>query len=244
MKILLIEDEQELVYFLKKILENAGNSVTSYASIQEALNPNYSYDYDLLILDLMLPGKPGSYLLKELRKRKVNIPVLVLSAINQITSKTDLLNLGADDYMTKPFDAQELLARINALYRRYIEIQYQDEIIFEEIVFYPKQNKVVRQSKEVLLTQKEGELLHFLIQNKGKTVRSQDILHKIWHANAGFHSNVLQATIRRLRQKIDSGFSKKLIHSIHGIGYRLGAEESSVEETRNPAIEKVPSLAA
>jgi len=226
MRILLIEDEQELVHFLKKILENAGNDVTAFPSLQGVLEPNHNFDYDLIILDLMLPGKPGSYLIKELRKKKLHIPVLVLSAIHQINSKTDLLNMGADDYMVKPFDAQELLARINALYRRYIEIQYTDEENYEDLTFYPKQNKIIRKKKEIFLTEKEGELLHFLLQNKEKTVRSQDILYKIWHANAGFHSNVLQATIRRLRQKIDSGFDQKLIHSIHGIGYRLANESN------------------
>ena len=224
MKILLIEDEQDLARFVKKILENAGNSVTWFPSLQEVLGGSYDWDHDLIILDLMLPDKPGSFLLEELRRLKISIPILVLSAKHDIDTKASLLNLGADDYLTKPFDARELLARINAISRRSFEMDHGNELVFADMIFYRKQNKVVRGDKEVQLTKREGELLDILFRHRGQIVRTQDILNKIWHAGSGFHSNIVQATVYRLRAKIDTGFKQRLIHSIHGVGYKLSTE--------------------
>lgn len=219
MKILVIEDEEKIALFIKNVLEREGNLVTVCDSVEEATKKDYELTHDLVILDLMLPGKRGEYYVKDIRKKRLNIPILVLSALSRISNKIELLNNGADDYMTKPFDADELIARVNAMYRRYLQTERKDQLNYGDFAFFRKQNKVKREGKEITLTKKEGELLEFLLQNEGKTVRTEDIIRKIWGAKITYHSNVVQATIRRLRKKIDSGFDNKLIENRHGIGY-------------------------
>ena len=221
MKILVVEDEEKIASFIQEILEHEGNLVTTCDSIEEVTKKGYEMTHDLIILDLMLAGKRGEFFVKEVRKRRLNIPILVLSALGRISNKIELLNLGADDYMTKPFDAEELIARINAMYRRYLQMERKDQIGYAGFTFFRKQNKIKREGKVIVLTKKEGELLEFLLQNEGKTVRTEDIIRKIWGAKITYHSNVVQATIRRLRKKVDEGFSHKLIENRHGIGYCL-----------------------
>lgn len=221
MKILVIEDEEKILKFLEHVLTHEGHEVTLCESADDALENDYIVNHDLVILDLMLEGIQGDEFVQKIRKSKSNIPILVLSALGQISTKIDLLKMGVDDYMTKPFDAGELIARLEALYRRYLEIDVKDEEDYGEIKFYRKQNKVVRHGKEILLTNREGDLLAHLLKNEGKTVRTEDILAKVWHAKMGYHSNIVQATIRRLRKKIDEGFKFPLIRNVHGIGYSV-----------------------
>ena len=221
MKILVIEDEEKILKFLEHILTHEGHFVTLCKTANEALMHDLAASHDFILLDLMLDGVQGDEFVGRLRKSKSNIPILVLSALGQISTKIDLLNLGVDDYMTKPFDAGELIARIEALYRRYLEIGVKDEADYGEMKFFRKQNKVIRGGKEIFLTNREGDLLDYLLKNEGKTVRTDDILVKVWHAKMGYHSNIVQATIRRLRKKIDEGFDYQLIRNVHGIGYTV-----------------------
>lgn len=225
MKILLIEDEEKIAKFIRSVLESERNLVTVCDSIEEASKHGYEITHDLIILDLMLAGKRGEFYVKDIRKKRLNVPILVLSALGRISNKIELLNLGADDYMTKPFDADELIARVNAVYRRYLAMERKDHMKFGNFEFYRKQNKIKREGKEIVLTKKEGELLELLLQNKGKTVRMEDIVRKIWGSKITYHSNVVQATVRRLRGKVDSGFETKLIENRHGIGYCLNLPE-------------------
>jgi two-component system copper resistance phosphate regulon response regulator CusR len=224
MKILIIEDEEKIARFLKQILENDKNTVTMCASIEEVFKKQYERSHDLIVLDLMLAGKPGIELLKQLKKQKIDIPVLVLSALNQISTKVELFNAGADDYMTKPFAAEELVARIKNIYRRHLEVEKKDEIQFGDKTFSRKENKVTSGDKIIHLTAKEAELLLFLLQNKGKTVRNEDIIKRIWNSTASFHSNIIQATVRRLRKKIDNNPEQKFIKNVHGLGYSITTE--------------------
>lgn len=221
MDILLVEDNQETAQYLETELDKEGHHVTSCASVDDVLENGLEMNHDLIILDLLLDNERGDRLVKHLRKAKVDVPILVLSSLVQSSTKVDLFNLGVDDYVTKPFNMQELAARIKALYRRYLETQNDDEESYGEITFYWKQNKVVRGKKEIRLTNKEGDLLKLLLRNSGKTVRSEDILQKVWHITRGHHSNILQSMVRRLRKKLDSDFDHKLIRSVHGIGYCL-----------------------
>ncbi len=221
MKVLLVEDDERLSSFLRSTLSKQGYETTVCNSVEEVLKNEYDLTHDLVVLDLVLTGKRGDHLVTQLRKKKSNIPILVLSGLNQVNLKIDLLNLGVDDYMTKPFDPRELIARLQAIYRRYLEVECKDSETYGDIVFHWKQNKVTRGGEEIFLTQKEGELLRFLLQNRNKTVRNKDILSKVWQARVGFHSNVIQSTVRRLRQKVDKDFDHKLIRNVHGIGYML-----------------------
>lgn len=225
MKILLIEDEEKIAKFIRSVLESEKNLVTVCDSIEEASKRGYEITHDLIILDLMLAGKRGEFYVKDIRKKRLNVPILVLSALGRISNKIELLNLGADDYMTKPFDADELIARVNAVYRRYLAMERKDHMKFGNFEFYRKQNKIKREGKEIVLTKKEGELLELLLQNKGKTVRMEDIVRKIWGSKITYHSNVVQATVRRLRGKVDMGFETKLIENRHGIGYCFNLPE-------------------
>jgi len=224
MKILIIEDEEKIAHYLKQILEMEKNQVTLSSSIEEVFKKQYEQSHDLIILDLMLTGKPGIELLKQLKKQKVEIPVLVLTALNQISTKVEIFNAGADDYMTKPFAAAELMVRIKNIYRRHLNIEKKDQIIFGDMVFYRKENKAIRREQVINLTAKESELLLFLLINKGKTIRNDDIIKRVWNTNASFHSNIIQATVRRLRKKIDSNFEEKYIKNVHGLGYSISCE--------------------
>lgn len=224
MKVLLVEDEKNIADFIKEILESEKIPVTVSESVEKALKNNYPDDHDVIILDLMLEGKSGDALVESVRKAHSSIPILVLSALSQISKKVELLNLGADDYMTKPFDAEELIARVNALYRRHLESSSADEVIIDDLKFIRKQNKIIRGGRSEYLTKKEGEVLDLLIKNQGNVVRTEDLLLKVWQAKKGYHSNIVQATIRRLRKKIDSGFDHKFIRNVHGIGYMFVTE--------------------
>jgi two-component system OmpR family response regulator len=223
MKILIIEDEIQIAEFLREILENENFDVTHCVSIEECFESKFHLNHDFIVLDLNLQGAGGYDLVKELRRKGSKIPILVLSALNQISTKIELINLGADDYMTKPFDAQELIARIRGLNRRYLEIkdQHDEEEVIANIHFFWKQSKILREGKTITLTKKEADLLKFLLQRQGEVVSIEDILAKIWKSKMGYQSNVVQATIKRLRGKIDEGFSYPLITNIHGIGYQL-----------------------
>lgn len=221
MKILLIEDEPKLAEYVEKILERDGHKVSKVESVEEAKQKGLEDASDLIILDLMLPGMQGDKYVERLRKQKNKKPVLVLSALTQIGTKVELLNLGVDDYMTKPFDERELTARVDAINRRTLEQPIEDEISIGDIKFYYKQSKVNRDGTEILLTPKESDLLLYLVENAGKTVRVDDLLLSVWNAKKGYHSNVVQATIKRLRKKLDDGFSNKLIRNVHGVGYIL-----------------------
>ena len=221
MDILLVEDNKETSDYLQEKLTDEGFAVSVCASADEVFNKRLELNHDLIILDLMLDKERGDKVVKQLRKKKNNIPILVLSSLVQTSTKVDLFTLGADDYMTKPFNFQELMARIRALHRRTLETRSDDGENYGEITFYWKQSKLIRKGKEIRLTNKEGDLLKLLLRNEGKTVRSEDILQKVWQINKGHHSNILQSMVRRLRKKLDAGFGHALIRSVHGVGYCL-----------------------
>lgn len=221
MKILLVDDDPLICNQLSRVLKKQGFKVTIRFAIEAALKENLIEENDLLILDLVFIGKGGKHLVKELHKRKQFIPIIILSALSDVDVKVDLLKTGVDDYITKPCNPQELTARIRAVYRRYLErvtIKVQD---FGDLQFFRKQNKVVREGQEITLTNKESALLNFLLQRKNEIVTNKDILATIWQTHGGFHSNIVQSTVRRLRKKLDQGFTKKLIHNIHGVGYKI-----------------------
>jgi DNA-binding response OmpR family regulator len=225
MRILLIDDEKDLVYFLKRILVSSGHEVDAYESYELFQQNDKGEHYDLLILDLMLQGVQGSDVVKDLRRKNIRMPVLILSAISKTPTKTELLNLGADDYLTKPFEVEELMARLKALGRRSLGVNYQDALVYADLSFSPKEHTVTRDEKKVYLTEKEGKLLYELMQNPDKVVRTSDLLQMIWQASSGSQSNVVQATVRRLRKKVDTGSNIKLIHNIHGIGYSISSRQ-------------------
>lgn len=244
MNILLIEDESKLSLFLKRVLESKKYTVMCAESVETARRENFIASADLLILDLMLPGESGRSFLQYLRKSNIDLPVLVLSAKDFVSTKVTVLEEGADDYLTKPFSADELLARVHALRRRYVTKTVEDEIVIDDFTFSRTQNRARRGGRDIFLTKKEADVLSFLITHRGKAVRNEDILVKVWHTKTDYHSNIVQATIRRLRKKIDDGFSYKLIRNIHGVGYMIapghGAKaDKTLKAGKSPKAEKV-----
>ncbi len=220
MKILLVEDDKGIADFLKKGLREESYSVDYASNGGEALYLVEINRYDLMILDIMLPQYNGFEVCKILRNKGVNIPIIMLTAKDAISDKVTGLNYGADDYMSKPFAFEELLARIRVQLRR--KTSTKNIIVIENLQIDTNQRKVTRENRLISLTAKEYALLEFLARNRG-TVLSETIINENLHdMNSVSMSNIINVYIYRLRNKIDKNFDTKLIHTIRGRGYLLG----------------------
>lgn len=230
MRILLVEDDKRMAEIVSETLESRDHEVVACHSMQQAVPGVFSERFDLIILDLILGKQRGESLVMQLRKKKIDTPILVTSALGEIVIKVNLFELGADDYLEKPFDQNELLVRAEALQRRCQKNSPQcEEEDYEGVVFDWKHNEVVRGGVRIPLTRKQGELLRLLVTSHGKTVKTEDILQKIWKVRSGYHSNIVQSMIRRLRRQLDTGFPHKLIRNVHGVGYSLVLPETEEE---------------
>jgi DNA-binding response OmpR family regulator len=226
MRILLVEDEKKLASLVKKALERAKFSVDVVHDGQEALDFATTYSYDLIILDILLPRKDGFEVIRELRKKRVHSPVLMLTAKDALEDKILGLDLGADDYLTKPFDFGELLARIRALLRREIR---EKPLVLEvgNLRLDPKTHRVTRDMKDIRLTLREYRLLEFLLRRKNQILSRETIIEHVWDSSFEGLPNIIDVYISYLRKKIDAGFSSKLIHTIRGAGYLVRIEDES-----------------
>jgi len=223
MRILVVEDEKKLAGLIKKVLEKEKYAVDVAYDGQEALDFAETYPYDLILLDILLPQKNGYEVIRELREKRILTPVLMLTAKDAIEDKILGLDMGADDYLTKPFDFGELLARIRALLRR----ETQDKPIIlkaGDLTLNPKTHIVKRAGKLIHLTSREYRLLEFLLRRKNQILTRDEIIDHVWDSSFESMTNIVDVYIRYLRQKIDTGFSKKLIHTVRGIGYCLKEE--------------------
>ena len=222
MKILLIEDEMELANFLKRGLKYEGFSVDHLEDGKGAVQQILKEGYDIIILDLILPTVSGEKVLKELREKRDITPVIVLTAINDVETKTKILNLGADDYLIKPFSFVELIARLKTIYRRtHGTIQEQEELKVGDLVLDPRTRLVRRDKKIIKLRLKEYALLKYFMQNPDTVVNRDDLINKVWKYDAKLLSNTVDSHVSLLRKKINEGFKEKLIETIHGVGYIL-----------------------
>lgn len=220
MKILIVEDEKSLAAALRKGLEEEGYSVALAFNGEEGLYLAENEPADLLILDLMLPAVDGFTILKTLRKDGKNIPVLVLTARDAITDKVSGLDLGADDYLTKPFTFEELLARVRALLRR--KSGSTSSIIrVGDLSIDMATHKVCRGEKEIAMPAREYAVLEYLGLNKNKIVTRSEISEHVYDYASDFDSNLIDVCIHRLRRKIDGGFPVKLLQTVRGAGYLL-----------------------
>jgi DNA-binding response OmpR family regulator len=222
MRILIIEDEDHLAKLLKRGLESEGYAVDHLVdgeSGQRRIELNHK-DYDLVILDLMLPKRPGFEVCRNVRKLGINIPILILTAKCDIESKVSLLDTGADDYMMKPFAFSELLARIRALTRR-PEIVIPSELKFSDLILDLNEKKLLRDGKEINLTLKEFRILEYLMCRPNQTIKRVDLTDNIWDFDYDSFSNTLDVYISRLRDKIDRGRKESLIKTIRGVGYKF-----------------------
>jgi len=220
MRILLVEDERDLAAIVKQGLEEDGYTVEVAHDGEEGLYMAENYPADVIVLDIMLPVIDGLTLLGKLRKKGVATPVLLLTARDTVLDKIKGLDTGADDYLTKPFDFGELLARVRSLIRRKSVIK-ETLIRIDDLEINTASHEVKRGDKVINLSSREYALLEYLTYNKEKVVSSTDITEHIYHEETDMDSNVVDVYINYLRNKIDKDFKNKLIHTIRGAGYML-----------------------
>lgn len=222
MRILIIEDEEKLAMSLKKGLEQEGYAADCLYDGEAGRRhiEIHGGDYDLVILDIMLPKVDGVEVCKSVRDYGINVPVLMLTAKDSLEDKVLGLNSGADDYLIKPFDLEELLARIRALLRR-PSVLLPPELRVNDLILNPVTQRVYRADKEIPLTAKEFALLEYFMRNAGQVLTREQVLSHLWDFNFDSFSNVVDVHIKNLRKKIDHGKQKKLLETIRGVGYRL-----------------------
>jgi OmpR-family two-component system manganese-sensing response regulator len=229
MNILLVDDETELTDPLSRVLAREGYKVdTAYDGTNGRLLAKTG-NYDLLILDWMLPGKTGLEICQELRGQGVSTPVLFLTAKDTLDDRVEGLDAGADDYLVKPFELRELLARVRALLRRSTSQARGNQInrlIVGDLELDCENQLAYRQGRVIELSEKESQLLQYFMQNTGKLLTHTQIMHSLWKDGEQPSSNVTAALVRLLRRKIEFPGETQLIHSVYGKGYRFGAGES------------------
>jgi DNA-binding response OmpR family regulator len=228
MRILLIEDEKTLAQNLKEILEKTGYSVSVCHDGEAGLDKALTGEFDLFIIDIMLPKLDGLSVLRAIRKEKVGTPVLLLTAKASVEDRVKGLDTGADDYLPKPFAMPELFARVRSLLRRGTEAHAPDLTVANLRMDF-KAKKVFRGRREIVLTPKEFSILEFLIYNKDIVVTRTAIAEHVWGDNFDIFTmtNFVDVHIKNLRKKVDKDFSPKLIHTRHGIGYVLSEKKNA-----------------
>ena len=224
--ILLIEDEPDVVNFVKKGLGEESFEVSVALNGFDGLEMVLNNQYDIVLLDIMIPEKNGIEVCKEIRAKGIQTPILFLTALNTPDNIALGLNSGADDYLVKPFKFNELIARVNAILRRANikktgsqepKVKY----VVSNLLFDDDAKKVSRNGKEILLTATEYRLLFTLLKNKGKVLSRIDLLENVWDISFNLGTNVVDVYINYLRKKIDADFEPKLIHTVVGMGYIL-----------------------
>jgi DNA-binding response OmpR family regulator len=220
MRILIAEDDRKVAGFLKKGLQEENYAVDLCYDGEEAVFQAQVNEYDLIILDVMLPGKNGLAVCREIRAEGILSPILMLTARDQLDDKVRGLHEGADDYMTKPFAFQELLARIKALLRRSQDYKTKT-LTVGGLELDPVSRKVTRDGKTITLTGKEYALLEYLMRNRGRIITQSMIIDHVWDMNYDGLSNVVNVYINHLREKVDKGFDLKYIQTVRGVGYKI-----------------------
>jgi two-component system copper resistance phosphate regulon response regulator CusR len=220
MKILIIEDESNNVVYLTKGLKECGYSVNAALNGEAGLQMAKTMEFDLLILDVMLPDRDGWSILKNLRESGNQKPVLFLTARDSVEDRVKGLELGADDYLVKPFAFSELLARVRSLLRRGPSRKSETARI-ADLEIDPVRHKATRAGQKLDLTPKEFGLLHYLASHSGEVLSRTLIAEQVWDMNFDSDTNIIEVHVRRLRSKMDDPFNKKLIHTVRGVGYTL-----------------------
>lgn len=220
MKILLVEDEERLASFIRKGMSAEGYEVEIAYDGRTGLSLFRQGDYALIILDVNLPNMNGFELCRLIRSENEDVPVLMLTALDSLADKSDGFNAGADDYLAKPFEFQELLLRIRALTRR-SGTKHKQILRLADLELNLDTKTVTRAGKRIDLTTREYALMEYLMLNRGKTISRVEISERVWSLNFDSNTNVIDVYISYLRKKIDKGFATKLLHTIVGMGYSL-----------------------
>jgi len=221
MRILVVEDDKKIAAFVMKGLKEAGFAVDLAIDGEDGLHQALTAPYDAAIIDIMLPKLDGLQLIEELRRQNINTPVLILSAKRSVDDRVRGLQKGGDDYLTKPFAFSELLARIQALIRRASGTVEPTSLMVGDLSMDLLSRKVLRSGRQFDLQPREFALLEYLMRNAGRVVSKTMIMEHVWDYAFDPATNVVEARICRLRDKIDKGFDRKFIHTIRGVGYVL-----------------------
>jgi two-component system OmpR family response regulator len=225
MRLLLIEDDRKIASFVIKGLEAAGFAVDHAPDGVHGLDLGLTEPYDVIIVDLMLPKLDGLSVIENLRNQKISTPVIILSAKDTVDDRVKGLQTGSDDYLSKPFAFAELLARVQALMRRSSGQSEPTHLEVHDLRLDLITREVMRDGKRVELQPLEYSLLAYLMRNAGKVVSKTMIMEHVWHYNFDPQTNVVEARICRLRDKIDKGFGSNLIHTVRGVGYVLRQDQ-------------------
>ncbi len=223
MRILIVEDEPKVASFIRRALEEESYAVDVCLDGVEGRDLACEVNYDLIILDLMLPNLPGLGVLKGIRAEKVKTPVLILTARSEVDQRVKGLDAGADDYLTKPFAIEELLARSRALMRR-ASGETSGILQIDDLILNPITHEVTRAGQRIDLTSKEYALLEYMMRSTGRVLTRPMISEHVWDLDFDTFTNVIDVYISYLRNKIDKGHERNLIHTVRGSGYTLGPE--------------------
>ena len=223
MRILIVEDEPKVASFIRRALEEESYAVDVCSDGVEGRDLACEVNYDLIILDLMLPNLPGLGVLKGIRAEKVKTPVLILTARSEVDQRVKGLDAGADDYLTKPFAIEELLARSRALMRR-ASGETSGILQIDDLILNPITHEVTRAGQRIDLTSKEYALLEYMMRSTGRVLTRPMISEHVWDLDFDTFTNVIDVYISYLRNKIDKGHERNLIHTVRGSGYTLGPE--------------------
>jgi heavy metal response regulator len=222
-RVLLVEDDRKVASFIQKGLSEEGYAVDLAADGEMGLAMGLDRLHDVIVLDVMLPGKPGFQVLRELRQARVATPVLLLTARDTVEDKVRGLDAGADDYLTKPFAFAELLARVRALLRRRTADRA-PVLQVDDLVLDPATRTVKRGEETIPLTNREFSLLEYLMRNAGRVLTRTAIAEHVWNYSFDSETNVIDVYVNYLRKKVDAAERRKLIHTVRGVGYVLKAD--------------------
>lgn len=224
MKILLIEDDHVIANFICKGLKESGFTVEHIEDGVSGLDYAMHDQYDLAVIDLMLPKLDGISIISRLRENNINKPIIILSAKRTVDDRIDGLQHGGDDYLTKPFSFSELLARIEALLRRATNVAEPSTLTINDLSLDLLARTTKRAGNKIELQPKEFALLEYLVRNTGRVLSKTMIMERVWNYDFDPGTNVVEARISRLREKIDKGYDCQLIHTVRGLGYTVKAE--------------------
>ncbi len=222
MYILVVEDERRLAQVVRKVLEEEGHTVDVAHDGEDGLAMAMDGSHDVIVLDILLPGIDGIEVCQRLRAGRVDTPILLLTALNAVDDRVRGLDVGADDYLPKPFAFQELLARLRALGRRRVQAREPDQLQAADLVLDLRRRRAERAGKIIELSPKEFALLEFLLRNEGRVVTRSQILDHVWGYDYSPDSNLVDVYVTDLRRKVDRGHKRSLIRTVRGAGYALG----------------------
>lgn len=226
MRILLVEDEEKVSRFIVRGLAAEGFAVDAAADGPSGLELATTYNYDLVVLDLMLPGLSGTEVLRQIRRTDHRVPILMLTARDAVSDKVEHLEAGADDYLTKPFAFAELMARVKALLRRG-SVERPNVLRVADLEVDRLSQQVRRGGQRIDLTAKEYALLEYLAANAGRVLSRTMIIDHVWDQSFDGATNIVDVYVRHLRSKVDEGHTKKLIRTVRGVGYKISDEADS-----------------